>query len=882
MLRPNTTTATAPAAEAARRRSLLAALDTRRGVGIALVLLLAAHLLLNLLWLRLDNHVIRIDEEFHASTAQDYFYAFTNPDYHTLRERLDAVLALETPYPPLLHVLGALSALALGYSHDSLALPNTIYFLLVVLGTYLIARKVFMRPTAFLAALITSLIPVLFGGSRYIALENLISVCSVWGLYFLLQSDNFRRWPYIIAFGVVNGLAISTKPNAFIYYLLPAMVLFSLGLRHAVKSPRPGAVSSLFLRGAICVGITAAMALPWYLYHFQDFTRYWMNEHKGGKTPFTFTHVDQPDAGPGRTLEDRVTNPALAAQKAQTAPVQSPAPGARPVATPQPLAPVEPTPAEPAPPAERPRIALELNKFFSGREWSAYPIMVINNGTFLPLGVLGAVGLVAGMWRYRRNRSFWIILLWLFGAYFLNTLLFRFINPRYAMPFIPALGIGAAAAVKLVPWTRLRAVVTAVVLVFLLAQYANISFLDLRRLDIWLAVLTDHFRVKYFHDEGLVITKSEVITGTYCFRAPARGENYVDRGFRIMAEREAAIGHPGGSEVKYISLSRQNNFGGFRNVESTYWPAPNPLLRSDLRDHPEQQFRFNRILRCNLPEEAAVEIPNADYIVAILDTNDVTAVEGPAHGYFDSLREIAGMEILDFSFTPPYGLLPGGMIAVLGRGDNNRYKKIPDLRGQEATTSQDDLAVNAMRLMALRNLDGTARTLSPAELADREDRLAHIFPLLQPAMAISPNINLIRVVFDQPYPGWYRIRLLFQVVAQPQHDWRIFVMGKFNPWYAHHLPKVAQDQGFVSWNFDPERPTSTWKPGDFILCAREFACPPIVMDNLSIGFFRNGTEGWGQAINTGRIDFRDFPVNPPDPPDLPQAASPAPPSPPAP
>ena len=35
-------------------------------------------------------------------------------------------------------------------------------------------------------------------------------------------------------------------------------------------------------------------------------------------------------------------------------------------------------------------------------------------------------------------------MLWAIGAYVLNTALFRFINPRYAMPFIPALALGIA------------------------------------------------------------------------------------------------------------------------------------------------------------------------------------------------------------------------------------------------------------------------------------------------------------------------------------------------------------------------------------------------------------------------------------------------------
>lgn len=835
-------------------RAALTLLRTRRGAAIAITALLVTHAALNLLWLRLDQHVIRIDEEFHVSAAQDYFYALADPAISGLKARWEQILAIESPYPPMLHVLGAFFALLLGYSFDTIALTGTLCFLLVVWGTYRIARTVYARPAAVLAAAITSLIPILYGGSRYVALENLIAACSVWAVYFLLVSGNFRRTRYVVLFAIVNGMAILTKPNAFVYYLLPAAMVFALGLREALRARAPRECARLAAHALVCLAITGAIAAPWYLYHRADLEQYWMSEHKGGKTPFTFTESEAPAAaGPVRLLEDRVTNPAERLPRAMAA---QPA-----AATAPPAPPAEPASAAETAPAAPPW-QVRLSDTLLGREWLAYPILIINNALFLPLVLLSVAGLGVAAWRFRRSPAFWLIFLWLFGSYFLNTALFRYINPRYTMPFIAVFGICVAGLPHALHGRRWRAVFAAVLLAALALQYLNISFLDLSRFNLWLPAAKDHFRVKYFFDEGLAITKSEVITGTYCFRAPARGENYVQRGFRAMARCERELGHASGRTVKYISMARQNNFGGFKLAEPSYWPAPNPLLFPELEDKPELHYRFTRIQRCNVAAEATGTVAEADYIVAILDQNEATSSVGPGHSYFDEIRALAPLALVDFYSTPAYGKLPPAMIAVFAKSVLSPFDRLEDYRGREAATPQRDLAVNAARLLALRESVGLPGGITPEEAVECEARLNALLPHLQSSANLSPNLDLVTIVLDQRFEGWFRLRLLFKVIAPPRHDWRIFVHALFDPADAHRFPESAQQQRFYALNFDPPRPTTQWQAGEFILCTREFFCPPVKLRNLSIGFFRNDNEPWGQSINTGPIDMgNDIPVN---------------------
>ncbi len=831
-----------------RARAFLTLLRTRRGAALALAGLIGLHIALNVLWLRLDEHVIRIDEEFHASAAQDYYYALTDPLMPGLWDRLRAFAAIESPYPPALHVLGAITALIFGYSADTISFSGSLCFALVIWGTYRVARRIYARPAALFAAAVTSLIPILYGGSRYVALENLMAVFSVWGLYFLLASGGFRRWRYVVLFSLANGLAILTKPNAFVYYLLPAAVVYAAGLWAAARSGGGRAVAGHLARAAVCLALTAVVGLPWYFYHRASLEDYWMSEHKGGKTPFTFTQGEAPGAErPKRLLEDRINNPMMHAAEASSNTA------------------VIPTMAAPVLPGGGPSAGsawkIDLGDVFASREWAAYPIMLVNNGLFLPLTVLGLIGLLVGAVRFRGSRDFWLIVLWLVGSYVLNTVLFRYMNPRYTMPFVAVFGICVAGLPHALHGRRWRTVLAVGVLGLLVLQYVNISFVGLERLNSWVPVLKEHFRVTYFRDQGLTVTKSEVITGTYCFRAPQLGENYVDRGFRAMIEHERKAGGAPGRVVNYIAIARQNNFGGFRNLESTYWPAPNPLLRDDLKGHPERQYRFTRTLRCNVAAEAAEAIGAADYVVATLDQTDATTEQGPRHIFFQQIRALAPMEMVDFFFAPSHGLLPPAMIAIFAKGKDNRYGEVKDLRGKEAVASEDELFMNAIRLLAMRGDLGGAGGLTPEQLADCDARLASLVPHLKGAMRVSPSLELVNLALDQPFSGWYRLRLLFKVLEKPRNDWRIFVSGSFDAEVARRVPPEIRTQKFFSWNFDPDRPTSTWEPGEIVLCTREFHCPPVPLRNISIGFFRNGSEGWGQSISTGPIDFSTFPVN---------------------
>jgi len=737
--------------------------STRRGAALLLAILVLLHVALNILWLRLDNHVIRIDEEFHAMGAQNYYFALTNPATPGWDERWQALKAIQSPYPPLLHMLGAGLALCLGYSPDVVALGGTVCFALLLVGVYRLARQFLPRADALVTAVVCSLIPILFAGARYVALENLVAMLVVWGLYFLLRADGFRKLSAVAAFGILNGLVILTKPNGFVYYLLPAVLLFLGGVWHAVRGNAWKSALPILRNAAISMALTLLIAVPWYAANWDLFSQYWMNEHKGGRTPFAFAKVDKPSrAALPSTPITELANAKATEKVAVPAPVR--------------------------------HWDFGLRNTLRSREWGAYAIYMVNNGAFLPLCLIGTAGLLLGLWRYRRSRPFWMIVAWLVGSYLLNTLLFRFVNARYTMPFIPVLAIGTAILLSSVPNAPLRRSIGAAIIALLALQYANVSFLGDFRASTWIPILKDNYRVVRARDAGLTVTNAQVITGTYCFRAPVKGENYVERAFRAMRDKASAKASNAGTPGAYVLLESENNFGGFGFLRRTYAPEPNPLLRAELRGNQAQQQEFVAIGRYLKPTEAVAASDDADFMIVVMTQTNETLAWGPNHPYMEAVLHHAPFGVIDYFYTPSFGILPAAIVAVLER-------RVP---GVDIAPGGLFNGYDAPELAGLFQAEGAAFQMLNAQL----------LPANNTETSINADLSHLAFAVRRNSEFLVQVRAAFRCVAPVEHP------------YAFVFEFGGMPGGPVAYPMEPFTPLAAWVPGGIYFVDCYLQVPP--------------------------------------------------------
>lgn len=103
----------------------------------------------------------------------------------------------------------------------SFILINSLYYLILVFGTYLLARQVYGAGVGLFSSFLVSLYPAIFTYSRTIYLDFPLTALSVFALYFIIKAENFNRRAYSIMFGVFLGLGILTKGSVFVFLLAP-------------------------------------------------------------------------------------------------------------------------------------------------------------------------------------------------------------------------------------------------------------------------------------------------------------------------------------------------------------------------------------------------------------------------------------------------------------------------------------------------------------------------------------------------------------------------------------------------------------------------------------------------------------------------------------
>lgn len=121
-------------------------------------------------------------------------------------------------YPPFFH-LSATPLYIFGFSEDIAISVNIVYYVLLVLSVFGIAREIWGEREGFISAIIVSFSPMLLEMQREFMLDfAFVSLISA-ALYFFIKSKTFRDFKYSLLFGLFFGFAQLTKWNAPIFVL---------------------------------------------------------------------------------------------------------------------------------------------------------------------------------------------------------------------------------------------------------------------------------------------------------------------------------------------------------------------------------------------------------------------------------------------------------------------------------------------------------------------------------------------------------------------------------------------------------------------------------------------------------------------------------------
>lgn len=815
-----------------------------RWVYVLLGALLLFHVANNLYWTAADNRLIRVDEAYHIEKAANFYVLFARNDALSLYEKLAEFAGARMPYPPLAHVVGALFSAVLGYSPDHVALSSTLVLVLSILGLYAVARQFLPRGPALYAAFVASFIPLIFGLSRLFSLDFFSVPIVVWGIYALLRSENFTHIRWVVLFGVLNGLGFLAKQTTFAFLLCPAAFLLFAGMWQGLKYRAPGtgrlrAVSPYVRNGAVAILISFLTFGWWYVPQASAMYRWWSTQSMHGQG-FLVGGVDKAlgqllDSDEGE-VEGALGVPHEADTTAGTdddlsedddAPAALPAPVAAPAA---PAAKPEPEPY---------RITLSgLLRPFVER-WDAYVVYAINDVLFLPTFVLGLLGLIA--LRHRRNRTVKALVpwVWVFGAYLVMTWLFESKTPRYLAPVAPAFGILCTWALYQIPLVRVRQGAMLVFAAVLLFQYGNLtwfSYGEYARKEI--PVFQSNNSVKWTVNNGLTVYKDLIVTGVYVIRPPVRGENSADRILSGIALYERRFPPDGNMTTRYRLVSRMSGQPGFSLVERHYGPEGNPVRPVNAGpgyDSPRYLEQITPEVRN--PQQAMDRINETNYIV--LKPGDGDEVDRRLMQWVAAFRPY-GFQTIDHFYEPGYGKYWSSWYHVLARRPPVTLETARDI----------------FDLCELKSYPAESPFVVPPRRRGELERRIYQERLARQGQEVpfSDELKVLTIQVVSVAPGWYQIRIAFEVLKDLNNDYRVYVHASVTDDNREKVPLRFRKDRIIQWNFNPDPPTSQWKAGQIIALRRDVMAEPIPY-HLAIGMTGPTGNIYGNRISAGWVDF---------------------------
>ena len=589
-------------------------------------------------------------------------------------------------------------------------------------------------------------------------------------------------------------------------------------MHSAVRQAYRPAYRLLAFNAIMALTVTAGVAAPWYYHNLDRFYTYWTQEHQVGVDVAEHT----PEAVPPQLTPTPVAPQPVLAQ----------------------MLPLGSGNTEPRPPREE--VAKKPGLFdhllHPRISWDRYPVHIIENAMFLPLFLLAVAGMLVALCN-KRFRTFEMLLLfgWVFGAWILMTLLFKFATVRYALQVLPALALFAALALIAIKKTTLRHIAMGALAVYLIFVYGNLTvhaYGPLRQMGIRTAVLPFPYPDEV--NQQFVLYRDQLTMAfSYAQMGAPVQENFKDRIFAGLLDQEQ-LRKPmlSGKVANYVKI----NVRGMEFEQRHYWPGSNPYRRSDLPPDRIPNRRLTSIGMAKSPQEADQLLPMAEYVVYAVDDADTTVEE-------DWLAQLkpAGFERVDRFEWAAFGYVPKRIFGIMAR----------PLAPQKSISTPGD--IDAMDLADLDQLIESPRmtTLSTDLQSYAKQRLETEINAIAKPSPIIDGVTFLAVTMKQESKDTFLFRLIFRADQDIIKKYRIYFHGLVTPEYAMQLPEQYRKYQRQYWNFDPSPPTVSWRAGQYIFIQHRIKPQPIPY-SLLFGFMDEEKKETGNTVNLGAFDFSKY------------------------
>lgn len=186
-----------------------------------LIILLIFHLIVNIIWIKINNSPPAWDEAKHTWISLEFLHSFqslTSGNF-SLKEFL---LPFSDAYGPSIRLFTGFLLFVFGPSIKLAQFVGTITFLLSILMTYLLGKIIFKNEwIGLLAAFIFSFYLVIYDNSRWLLLDIGMVFFILLSIYWLIKSNFFEDKKYSLFTFLSFSLVALTKLQGLIYFIFP-------------------------------------------------------------------------------------------------------------------------------------------------------------------------------------------------------------------------------------------------------------------------------------------------------------------------------------------------------------------------------------------------------------------------------------------------------------------------------------------------------------------------------------------------------------------------------------------------------------------------------------------------------------------------------------
>jgi len=273
---------------------------------MALILLIAFHLVTNLIWISVNERGPFSDEKNYFNKSIRLYQLCGNPGFDFFPRLFKTPPAFR---PPLFPLCVTPIYLVAGISYRSACFTNTLFLAIVIIFIFKIGKLLYTPGTGLLAAFIASFYPFMLKYSRLLFSEICLTAVLSIGFWLLLKTKTFRERKYSIWLGLFMGAGMLIKQSYIFFIFFPFVFEGLKGvLSRKNSSPdRYDAVAlgsnrkkSIRLTSArvnllISILIAIAVSVPYYLICFEEIKAMRiMNMIQGSSIPlrsvFTIEH----------------------------------------------------------------------------------------------------------------------------------------------------------------------------------------------------------------------------------------------------------------------------------------------------------------------------------------------------------------------------------------------------------------------------------------------------------------------------------------------------------------------------------------------------------------------------------------------------------------